>query len=201
MAQRILRHSQIAMPMEVYAEANEEEVREAIGKLSDAMGGAPAERCESTNCKARRPHFGFPGLWRLLRSGLDVKEIVRSDREIVRLTANRQRVLPRLQWRQLNPQATSGSREAFVCSGDRVVGDAQHGDRLPSVCLRVDLLAIQHCGPLGSTHEVCAGRRISHEVHKGESKRHSVRDGARSLDLTAERSGQKPYVSRLVAPA
>ncbi|MEO3972875.1 tyrosine-type recombinase/integrase [Streptomyces sp. CAU 1734] len=39
-AQRILRHSQIAMTMEVYAEASEEEVRKAIGKLSDAMGGA-----------------------------------------------------------------------------------------------------------------------------------------------------------------
>ncbi len=39
-AQRILRHSQIAMTMEVYAEASEEEVRAALGKLSDAMGGA-----------------------------------------------------------------------------------------------------------------------------------------------------------------
>ncbi|MES5819104.1 site-specific integrase [Streptomyces sp. RG80] len=39
-AQRILRHSQIAMTMEVYAEASEEEVRAAIGKLSDAMGGS-----------------------------------------------------------------------------------------------------------------------------------------------------------------
>ncbi|MEV7425457.1 site-specific integrase [Streptomyces sp. NPDC091212] len=38
-AQRILRHSQIAMTMEVYAEASEEEVRAAIGQLSDAMGG------------------------------------------------------------------------------------------------------------------------------------------------------------------
>ncbi|CAL9508286.1 Tyrosine recombinase XerC [Streptomyces sp. enrichment culture] len=38
-AQRILRHSQIAMTMEVYAEASEEEVRSAIGKLSDVMGG------------------------------------------------------------------------------------------------------------------------------------------------------------------
>jgi integrase len=38
-AQRILRHSQIAMTMEVYAEASEEAVRSAIGKLSDAMGG------------------------------------------------------------------------------------------------------------------------------------------------------------------
>lgn len=38
-AQRILRHSQIAMTMEVYAEASEEEVRSAIGKLSDAMDG------------------------------------------------------------------------------------------------------------------------------------------------------------------
>ncbi|MEU0084755.1 site-specific integrase [Streptomyces sp. NPDC006274] len=38
-AQRILRHSQIAMTMEVYAEASEEAVRAAIGKLSDAMGG------------------------------------------------------------------------------------------------------------------------------------------------------------------
>ncbi|MGW1976079.1 site-specific integrase [Streptomyces sp. NPDC001889] len=37
-AQRILRHSQIAMTMEVYAEASEEEVRTAIGRLSDAVG-------------------------------------------------------------------------------------------------------------------------------------------------------------------
>jgi integrase len=37
-AQRILRHSQIAMTMEVYAEASEDQVRAAIGKLSDAMG-------------------------------------------------------------------------------------------------------------------------------------------------------------------
>ncbi|WP_267895753.1 MULTISPECIES: hypothetical protein [unclassified Streptomyces] len=39
-AQRILRHSQIAMTMEVYAEASEEEVRAALGKLSEAMGRA-----------------------------------------------------------------------------------------------------------------------------------------------------------------
>ncbi|GLW51545.1 hypothetical protein Stsp02_72060 [Streptomyces sp. NBRC 14336] len=39
-AQRILRHSQITMTMEVYAEASEEEVRTAIGRLSDAMGGS-----------------------------------------------------------------------------------------------------------------------------------------------------------------
>lgn len=39
-AQRILRHSQIAMTMEVYAEASEDEVRDAISKLSEAMGGA-----------------------------------------------------------------------------------------------------------------------------------------------------------------
>ncbi|WP_435882091.1 hypothetical protein [Streptomyces anulatus] len=38
-AQRILRHSQIAMTMDVYADAADEEMREAIGKLSDAMGG------------------------------------------------------------------------------------------------------------------------------------------------------------------
>ncbi|MFC8546358.1 hypothetical protein ACFUMI_01790, partial [Streptomyces sp. NPDC057273] len=38
-AQRILRHSQIATTMEVCAEASEEAVRAAIGKLSDAMGG------------------------------------------------------------------------------------------------------------------------------------------------------------------
>ncbi|WP_405931791.1 tyrosine-type recombinase/integrase [Streptomyces sp. NBC_00827] len=38
-AQRILRHSQIAMTMEVYAEASEEEVRAALSKLSNAMGG------------------------------------------------------------------------------------------------------------------------------------------------------------------
>ncbi|MFI5616145.1 tyrosine recombinase XerC [Streptomyces sp. NPDC051567] len=38
-AQRILRHSQIAMTMEVYAEASEKQVRAAIGRLSEAMGG------------------------------------------------------------------------------------------------------------------------------------------------------------------
>ncbi|MFJ7996951.1 hypothetical protein ACIQ7D_07305 [Streptomyces sp. NPDC096310] len=38
-AQRTPRHSQIATTMEVYAEVSEEEVRAAIGKLSDAMGG------------------------------------------------------------------------------------------------------------------------------------------------------------------
>jgi integrase len=37
--QRILRHSQIAMTMEVYAEASDAQVRDALGKLSDAMGG------------------------------------------------------------------------------------------------------------------------------------------------------------------
>ncbi|WP_367432634.1 site-specific integrase [Streptomyces celluloflavus] len=39
-AQRILRHSQIAMTMEVYAEASEEEVREALAKLSGAVDGS-----------------------------------------------------------------------------------------------------------------------------------------------------------------
>lgn len=39
-AQRILRHSQIAMTMEVYAEASDEAVREALAKLSGAMGGS-----------------------------------------------------------------------------------------------------------------------------------------------------------------
>lgn len=38
-AQRVLRHSQIAMTMEVYAEASEEELCDATGKLSDATGG------------------------------------------------------------------------------------------------------------------------------------------------------------------
>ncbi|MDI5971469.1 tyrosine-type recombinase/integrase [Streptomyces sp. SL13] len=38
-AQRILRHSQIAMTMEVYAEASEDQVRDALGQLSEAMGG------------------------------------------------------------------------------------------------------------------------------------------------------------------
>ncbi|MBA5224250.1 site-specific integrase [Streptomyces griseoaurantiacus] len=42
-AQRILRHSQIAMTMEVYAEASEEEVRAALVKLSEAMGGSGAD--------------------------------------------------------------------------------------------------------------------------------------------------------------
>lgn len=44
-ARRILRHSQIAMTMEVYAEASEEEVRSvrsALGKLSAATGGGKA---------------------------------------------------------------------------------------------------------------------------------------------------------------
>jgi integrase len=36
-AQRILRHSQIAMTMEVYAEAGEEQVRDALRQLSEAM--------------------------------------------------------------------------------------------------------------------------------------------------------------------
>ncbi|MEE1930188.1 hypothetical protein V1J52_18695 [Streptomyces sp. TRM 70351] len=35
-----LRHSRIAMTMEVYAEAGEDGVRDAIGKLSDAVGGS-----------------------------------------------------------------------------------------------------------------------------------------------------------------
>ncbi|WP_443043711.1 hypothetical protein [Streptomyces sp. NBC_00306] len=39
MAQRILRHSRIALTMEVCAEAREEQVRAAIGKPSDAMRG------------------------------------------------------------------------------------------------------------------------------------------------------------------
>lgn len=39
-AQRILRHSQITMAMEVYAEASEDEVREALRQLSEAMDGA-----------------------------------------------------------------------------------------------------------------------------------------------------------------
>ncbi|MFJ8586199.1 tyrosine recombinase XerC [Streptomyces sp. NPDC093595] len=38
-AQRILRHSQIAMTMEVYAEASDADLRDALGKLSEAMGG------------------------------------------------------------------------------------------------------------------------------------------------------------------
>lgn len=38
-AQRILRHSQIAMTMEIYAAASDEEVRAALGKLSNAMEG------------------------------------------------------------------------------------------------------------------------------------------------------------------
>ncbi|MFK0296421.1 tyrosine recombinase XerC [Streptomyces sp. NPDC090442] len=39
-AQRILRHSQIAMTMEVYAEASDEEVRDALAKLSGAVDGS-----------------------------------------------------------------------------------------------------------------------------------------------------------------
>lgn len=38
-AQRILRHSQLAMTMEVYTEASDADVRDALGKLSEAMGG------------------------------------------------------------------------------------------------------------------------------------------------------------------
>lgn len=41
-AQRILRHSQIAMTMEVYAEAGEEEVRAALRQVSEAVGSAGA---------------------------------------------------------------------------------------------------------------------------------------------------------------
>lgn len=39
-AQRILRHSEITMTMEVYSEADDSQVREALALLSDAMGGA-----------------------------------------------------------------------------------------------------------------------------------------------------------------
>jgi integrase len=39
-AQRILRHSQITMTMEVYAEASEGEVRAALRQLAATMGGA-----------------------------------------------------------------------------------------------------------------------------------------------------------------
>ena len=46
-AQRIPRHSQIAMTMEVYAEASEEEVRAALGKLPAAMGGSETGPAES----------------------------------------------------------------------------------------------------------------------------------------------------------
>ncbi|MET9426331.1 hypothetical protein [Streptomyces sp. NPDC003036] len=38
-AQRILRHSQLAMTMEAYTEASDADVRDALGKLSEAMGG------------------------------------------------------------------------------------------------------------------------------------------------------------------
>lgn len=38
-AQRVLRRSKIAMTMEVYAEAGEEDVRAAIGELSGVIGG------------------------------------------------------------------------------------------------------------------------------------------------------------------
>lgn len=37
-AQRILRHSQIPMTMEVYAEASEDEVRAALQQLAKQMG-------------------------------------------------------------------------------------------------------------------------------------------------------------------
>jgi integrase len=46
-AQRILRHSQIAMTMEVYPEASAEEVRAALGGLSAAMGGSPSKAEQS----------------------------------------------------------------------------------------------------------------------------------------------------------
>ncbi|MFI5861409.1 tyrosine-type recombinase/integrase [Streptomyces sp. NPDC051546] len=39
-AQRILRHSQITMTMEVYAAAGDEDVRDALDRLSSAMGGS-----------------------------------------------------------------------------------------------------------------------------------------------------------------
>ncbi|MCX4779502.1 hypothetical protein OG435_22465 [Streptomyces sp. NBC_01264] len=38
-AQRMLRHSQITMTMEVYAAAGDEDVRDALDRLSSAMGG------------------------------------------------------------------------------------------------------------------------------------------------------------------
>ncbi len=44
-AQRILRHSQIAMTMEVYAEASEEGVRSALDQLSCAMDGSGLPGC------------------------------------------------------------------------------------------------------------------------------------------------------------
>jgi integrase len=47
-ARRILRHSQIAMTMEVYAEASEEQVRAALGRLSAAMGGSGTETGSDT---------------------------------------------------------------------------------------------------------------------------------------------------------
>ncbi|MFC9811676.1 hypothetical protein ACFVJM_06340 [Streptomyces virginiae] len=39
-ARRILRHSQIAMTMEVYSAAGDEDVRAALDQLSAAMGGS-----------------------------------------------------------------------------------------------------------------------------------------------------------------
>ncbi|GAB2783141.1 hypothetical protein GCM10027091_16090 [Streptomyces daliensis] len=41
-AQRILRHSQIAMTMDVYADADDSEVRDALRQLSEALRGESA---------------------------------------------------------------------------------------------------------------------------------------------------------------
>ncbi|WP_243766600.1 tyrosine-type recombinase/integrase [Streptomyces sp. GC420] len=58
-AQRILRHSQIAMTMEVYAAASDEEVRTAPGKPSDAMDGAGEDgRCTSLLYGTAKPPAG-----------------------------------------------------------------------------------------------------------------------------------------------
>ncbi|KUO19677.1 hypothetical protein AQJ91_17780 [Streptomyces dysideae] len=56
-AQRILRHSQIAMTMEGRAEASEQEVRAALGKLSQRWA-APAEHTATMTCSSGGPELG-----------------------------------------------------------------------------------------------------------------------------------------------
>ncbi|MFE7134369.1 hypothetical protein ACFVIM_26270 [Streptomyces sp. NPDC057638] len=74
MAQRILRHSRIAMTLEVCAEASEEEIRTALGKLSAAVGGTgsrperPLLYFSAVWTKNQRPRNFFRGLWAAVHS-------------------------------------------------------------------------------------------------------------------------------------
>ncbi|WP_405804282.1 hypothetical protein [Streptomyces sp. NBC_01187] len=44
MAQRILRHSKFTMTFDVYSEASDEEIREALQRLSHGFGQGPGSR-------------------------------------------------------------------------------------------------------------------------------------------------------------